>query len=95
MTGASSWNKLYDRYYRKLEMYKMQWEEVDLAKMKVCGAPFSGPVALLRDSSKISMVSASTVRNTLNIYSSAGGYVLCTCTYTHAHAHKCIAHIHV
>ena len=73
MTGASSWNKLYDRYYRKVEMYKMEWDEVDLAKMKVSGAPFSGPLAMLRDASKISMVSASTVRNTLNIYSSAGG----------------------
>ena len=52
----------------------MQWgEDVDLSKMKVSGAPFSGPLALLRDTSKISIVSASTVRNSLNIYSSAGG----------------------
>lgn len=75
ITGASSWNKLYDRYYRKQEMYQMQWtdSDVDLSKMKVSGAAFSGPLALIRDSSKISMVSASTVRNSLNIYSSAGG----------------------
>jgi hypothetical protein len=73
-TGANSWNKLYDRYYRKQEIYNMQWgEDVDLSKMKVSGAPFSGPLALLRDTSKISIVSASTVRNSLNIYSSAGG----------------------
>jgi hypothetical protein len=73
ITGASSWNKLYDRYYRKQEMYKLQWGELDLAKMKVSGAPFSGPLALLRDTSKISMVSASSLRNNLNIYTSAGG----------------------
>jgi hypothetical protein len=75
ITGASSWNRLYDRHYRKQEVYEMQWaaHDVDLSKMKVSGAPFSGPLALIRDSSKISMVSASTVRNNLNIFSSAGG----------------------
>ena len=31
-TGANSWNKLYDRYYRKQEIYNMQWgEDVDLS----------------------------------------------------------------
>ena len=72
-TGAHSWSKLYDRYYRKQQMYRLAWgDEIDLAKMKVAGAPFAGPVALLRDSSKISMVTASTLRNSLNIYSAAG-----------------------
>ena len=62
-TGAHSWSKLYDRYYRKQQMYRLAWgDEIDLAKMKVAGAPFAGPVALLRDSSKISMVTASTLR---------------------------------
>ena len=50
----------------------MQWKDMDLANMKISGAPFSGPLALMRDTSKMSLVSTSTVRNTLSIYSSAG-----------------------
>jgi len=50
----------------------MQWKDMDLANMKISGAPFSGPLALMRDTSKMSLVSTSTVRNSLNIYSSAG-----------------------
>ena len=42
--GASSWNKLFDRYYRKLELYSMQWEEQDLGKIVIAASPFAGPI---------------------------------------------------
>eukprot|EP00961_Rhodomonas_salina_P139605 1878851-Rhodomonas_salina.1 len=45
--GASTWNKLFDRYYRRSEIYTMQWENVDLAKMVVAGSNFSGPIGLI------------------------------------------------
>lgn len=44
--GASTWNKLFDRYYRRSEIYSMQWENVDLAKMIVAGSKFSGPLGM-------------------------------------------------
>jgi len=28
LAGSSGWNKLFDRYYRKREIYEMAWGEV-------------------------------------------------------------------
>lgn len=70
--GASTWNKLFDRYYRRSEIYTMQWENVDLAKMVVAGSNFSGPIALVRDDRKITVIGKGDLRPTLNIYTSAG-----------------------
>lgn len=41
------WKKLYDKFYRKREIYTLEWQNVDLAKFKVVGAPFGGPVGNL------------------------------------------------
>ena len=43
LAGAGGWNKLFDRYYRKQEIYEMSWNDVDLSKMIVAGSPFAGP----------------------------------------------------
>uniref|UniRef100_A0A7S4PFI6 Vacuolar protein sorting-associated protein 16 homolog n=1 Tax=Guillardia theta TaxID=55529 RepID=A0A7S4PFI6_GUITH len=72
LAGAGGWNKLFDRYYRKQEIYEMSWSDVDLSKMIVAGSPFAGPFAMLRDDKKISLISAGSLRPTLNIYSSSG-----------------------
>ena len=94
-TAASSWNKLFDRYYRKVELYSMRWGAIDLGKMIVSAAQFAGPLgpirlskfffslgttdfdqllatAVLRDDKKMSLVTAGSLRPTLNIYGCSG-----------------------
>ena len=90
--GASSWNKLFDRYYRKTELYSMRWGSVDLSKMIVAAAQYAGPLgsylrrfpcikisdlscraaAVIRDEKKMSLVTAGSLRPTLNIYGCSG-----------------------
>eukprot|EP00003_Mantamonas_plastica_P023305 TRINITY_DN416_c0_g1_i1.p1 TRINITY_DN416_c0_g1~~TRINITY_DN416_c0_g1_i1.p1 ORF type:complete len:831 (-),score=270.28 TRINITY_DN416_c0_g1_i1:30-2522(-) len=69
---TAEWNQLYDRFYRKREVYTMEWD-VDLENYTLAAAPFGGPVALIRDSSKIlRMTNSSTVKPTYTIYTSSG-----------------------
>ncbi|KAL6073866.1 Vacuolar protein sorting-associated protein 16 [Balamuthia mandrillaris] len=49
---TADWKPLYDRHYRKREVYDMKWD-VDLSKVSVVGAPFGGPLAVSRDERKI------------------------------------------
>ena len=41
---TAEWNQLYDRYYRKREVYAMLWDKMDLSKYMVAAAPFGGPL---------------------------------------------------
>jgi len=51
----------------------MDWvKDVDLAKYKVAGAPFGGPVALVRDENKIVAVQKQSVKPLISVYSSSG-----------------------
>mmetsp|Transcript_38830 Transcript_38830/g.91850 ORF Transcript_38830/g.91850 Transcript_38830/m.91850 type:complete len:845 (+) Transcript_38830:58-2592(+) len=72
LAGSSGWNKLFDRYYRKREIYEMAWGEVDLSKMVVAGSGFSGPIALLHDQQKVTQVTSGSMRPTLNFYTASG-----------------------
>ncbi|KAL5731811.1 vacuolar protein sorting-associated protein 16 [Ranunculus cassubicifolius] len=68
---AAEWQLLHDVYYRKLEIYSMQWN-VDLARYKVACAPFGGPIAVIRDEAKIVKLLAESAHRKLDIYNSAG-----------------------
>ncbi|XP_063953477.1 vacuolar protein sorting-associated protein 16 homolog [Lytechinus pictus] len=71
---TGNWNPLGDVFYRKVELYSMDrlWQEVaDLRKFKVAVAPFGGPIALMRDSSKITQVRGSS-HIVIFIFSAAG-----------------------
>jgi len=47
--GLNEWDPLGDVYYRKLELYSMQWaNRIDLSKFLVTVGAFGGPIALLR-----------------------------------------------
>jgi vacuolar protein sorting-associated protein 16 len=70
-SSASDWKQLHDRYYRKNEIYALEWN-VDLSKYKVVGAPFGGPVAVTRDETKIQLVSKDTIKPAIQIYTSTG-----------------------
>lgn len=69
---AAEWQLLYSRYYRKPELYQMQWKHIDLSRNKVACAPFGGPIAIIRDDSKIVQLYAESALRKLRIYNSAG-----------------------
>ncbi|CAK9168383.1 unnamed protein product [Ilex paraguariensis] len=69
---AAEWQLLYNRYYRKPQIYQMQWKHVDLSRNKVACAPFGGPIAVIRDDSKIVQLYAESALRKLRIFNSAG-----------------------
>ncbi|XP_021903569.1 protein VACUOLELESS1 isoform X2 [Carica papaya] len=69
---AAEWQLLYNRYYRKPELYPMRWKHVDLGRNKVACAPFGGPIAVIRDDSKIVQLYAESALRKLRIFNSAG-----------------------
>ncbi|XP_027064710.1 protein VACUOLELESS1 [Coffea arabica] len=69
---AAEWQLLYNRYYRKPELYQMQWKHVDLTRNKVACAPFGGPIAAIRDDAKIVQLYSESALRKLRIFNSAG-----------------------
>ncbi|KAJ6998320.1 hypothetical protein NC653_014495 [Populus alba x Populus x berolinensis] len=69
---AAEWQLLINRYYRKPELYPMRWKHIDLSRNKVACAPFGGPIAIIRDDSKIVQLYAESALRKLRIYNSAG-----------------------
>jgi hypothetical protein len=69
---AAEWQLLINRYYRKPELYPMRWKHIDLSRNKVACAPFGGPIAIIRDDSKIVQLYAESALRKLRIFNSAG-----------------------
>ncbi|XP_051136624.1 protein VACUOLELESS1 [Andrographis paniculata] len=69
---AAEWQLLYNRYYRKPELYQLQWKNVDLSRNKVACAPFGGPIAVIRDDAKIVQLFAESALRKLQIFTSSG-----------------------
>ncbi|XP_030462939.2 protein VACUOLELESS1 [Syzygium oleosum] len=69
---AAEWLLLYNRYYRKPELYPMRWRHIDLGRNKVACAPFGGPIAVIRDDSKIVQLYAESALRKLRVFNSAG-----------------------
>lgn len=71
---AAEWQLLYNRYYRKPEIYSLQWGRmtIDLRRHRVACAPFGGPIAAIRDDSKIVQLYAESARRKLQIFTSSG-----------------------
>lgn len=63
---------LRNRYYRRIECYNMEWEDIDLSKMVVAGARFGGPVAVIRDEGKLVRLGAEAAHPILKIFSASG-----------------------
>ncbi|XP_059629226.1 protein VACUOLELESS1 [Cornus florida] len=72
---AAEWQLLYNRYYRKPEIYSMQWKHIDLSRNKVACASFGGPIAVIRDDSKIVQLYAESSLRKLRIFNSAGNQI--------------------
>ncbi|KAM6989130.1 vacuolar protein sorting-associated protein 16 homolog [Passerculus sandwichensis] len=68
---TANWNPLGEEtFYRKLELYSMEWGlREDLRDCVVAAAPYGGPIALLRNSRRDKTPSA---RPLLEIYSASG-----------------------
>ncbi|XP_049789392.1 vacuolar protein sorting-associated protein 16 homolog isoform X2 [Schistocerca nitens] len=61
-----------DKYYRKFEIYSMDWHhEINLDNVLLAAAPYGGPVAVVRDRKKIVKVQGST-KPIISIYTAAG-----------------------
>ncbi|CAN8284876.1 unnamed protein product [Cochlearia groenlandica] len=69
---AAEWQLLYNRYYRKPEIYQMRWKHVDLSRNKVACGSYGGPIAVIRDDSKIVQLYAESALRKLRIFNSAG-----------------------
>lgn len=69
---AAEWQLLYNRYYRKPEVYHMSWKHVELSRNKVACAPFGGPIAVIRDDSKIVQLRGESAQRKLRIFNSSG-----------------------
>ncbi|XP_023804429.1 vacuolar protein sorting-associated protein 16 homolog, partial [Cyanistes caeruleus] len=68
---TANWNPLGEEtFYRKLELYSMEWGlREDLRDCVVAAAPYGGPIALLRNSRRDKTPGA---RPLLEIYTSSG-----------------------
>jgi len=44
---AARWDGLGDAFYRKIDLYDMQWDVQDLSRLTVSAGSFGGPIALL------------------------------------------------
>ncbi|KAL9081601.1 MAG: hypothetical protein Q9159_007217 [Coniocarpon cinnabarinum] len=71
---TADWDRVGDRFYRKIQLYSDIFDpDVELENYLVAGAPFSGALALHRDTSKIYSYRAGDLsKSTIDIYSSAG-----------------------
>ncbi|CAH3134311.1 unnamed protein product [Porites lobata] len=56
------WNPLGKVFYRKVELYSMEWQDaVDLSRFIVSAAPFGGPIALIRGDKHFARVQGSAI----------------------------------
>jgi len=73
--ATADWNPLGDVYYRKCELYTMEWSGlVDLAKHTVAASPYGGPIALMKDDSRTARV-ATSVKPVISVYTAAGNMI--------------------
>ncbi|KAI7898790.1 uncharacterized protein BX663DRAFT_230571 [Cokeromyces recurvatus] len=70
---TSDWTELHDRFYRKQEIYSLSWNQTDLSKFMISGAPNGGPIAMIRDDKKVLLLQKQQpIKPTIYMYTSAG-----------------------
>ncbi|KAF8587239.1 vacuolar protein sorting-associated protein 16 [Ramaria rubella] len=74
---TASWEPIQDgnAFYRKHTVYQMQWKSMDLSDYVIAAARYGGPLAFMRDSSKLIALGRglpSLSKSELRIYSSVG-----------------------
>uniref|UniRef100_A0A0K8U911 Vacuolar protein sorting-associated protein 16 homolog n=1 Tax=Bactrocera latifrons TaxID=174628 RepID=A0A0K8U911_BACLA len=72
MYNTGDWFSLRPDTYRKLDLFTPDWPlDVDLEYMEVVGAPFGGPLAMIRDPKQIVPIKGS-VKPMIRIFNTAG-----------------------
>jgi len=66
------WEALHDKFYRKEEIYTMEWEDINLSRYRIAGAPYGGPIAMIRDDTKILTLGNDEAKSIMYFYTSAG-----------------------
>ncbi|KZT35392.1 vacuolar protein sorting-associated protein 16 [Sistotremastrum suecicum HHB10207 ss-3] len=74
---TSSWEPIQEgrAFYKKYELYSLHWKVADLSEYIVSGARYGGPLAMMRDTSKLVALGRSTTaltKSQVQIYSSSG-----------------------
>ncbi|KAJ1980367.1 Vacuolar protein [Dimargaris verticillata] len=70
---TTDWLLLQDRFYRQHRAYNLAWSNIHLSKFRVAGAPFGGPLALVRDDKKLLVANQlQTTDSSICLYSCAG-----------------------
>ncbi|KAH7096912.1 vacuolar protein sorting-associated protein 16 [Auriculariales sp. MPI-PUGE-AT-0066] len=79
---TASWDAMPDgsAFYRKLSVYQMQWSIHDLADFVVAGARYGGPLAIMRDPTKMVAMTrlgggSVNSKQAIQVYSSAGSLI--------------------
>ncbi|KAL1915507.1 uncharacterized protein VTP21DRAFT_6631 [Calcarisporiella thermophila] len=73
LNPTAEWIQLQDRFYRKQEVYSMLWKQIDLSKFLLAGAPFGGPIAMIRDDKKVLLLQKQQpVKPSIYLYTSSG-----------------------
>ncbi|CAH1401892.1 unnamed protein product [Nezara viridula] len=63
-----------DDYFRKFEVYNMEWSDIDLNTLSLTSTSFGGPVAVIRDRNKFVKVQGSG-KPIITIYTTSGVYI--------------------
>lgn len=67
------WNALGEVPYKKWHVYDMEWlDTIQIEDYHVCGAPFGGPIALIRDDKKLTQLTDEHLKPKLRIFTSSG-----------------------
>eukprot|EP00898_Chlorokybus_atmophyticus_P007460 jgi/Chlat1/7715/Chrsp66S07190 len=72
VSPAAEWEELYNRFYRKQEVYEMAWPDVDLSLHIVACARAGGPIAIIRDDSKLVLLGAGSIRPEVRVFTASG-----------------------
>lgn len=70
--AVGDWEACSEFFYSKEHLYEMMWQEMNLEEKRLCCAPFGGPIAAVRDERRMQVVTRSTARPVVRIFSAAG-----------------------
>ncbi|KAI8055213.1 Vps16, N-terminal region-domain-containing protein [Syncephalis plumigaleata] len=73
---ATEWSMLHDKFYRRVSLYEMEWQDIDLENYDVIGAPFGGPIALIRAENRLQVVRDHTATTPAIMIFTASGQLL-------------------
>ncbi|KAI9204231.1 Vps16, N-terminal region-domain-containing protein [Polychytrium aggregatum] len=71
-TPTTDWTLLHGCFYLKQEIYTLFWSEVDIENSIIAAAPFGGPLAVIRNDTKLHELRTKSTKPTLSIYTSSG-----------------------